>query len=417
MPYVKPISGHGTTAKIMRYLTKEGRALAADYLNLEHDSTLQPGDKMPVSYNWSRDMDAMREACGTNEPWKGKPARTFKHYVFSPDPGDPLSLDRLRKLTVEWAKTNFGDYQVAIVYHDDNENKVPHAHVVVNNVNLATGHRLQDPDPKALMVSAQRIAKHQGVSHFHRDDKGMNAFQKRAASKTPGMKQPLSLQRVYVRKAEQEIAGKGEYSWVADIRSRVSTARSLASDEAEFRSLLADLGIEASDNSSRNARSDWIYSMADHPTWRISGERMGLAYGKSSIQARFLLTDRVTPAGKERIAQIARNAIELSNVAELEELASALEVNERYQIDSMEDYGHVIEELDAAGSRDAGTVRAARSFCSRKGIVPEKGSARRVFSHGSSRGSASWPGGRGDSRDGSPTRERNEPQRNHGEER
>ena len=74
MPYVKPRSGHGTTAKIMRYLTKEARALAADYLNLEHDSTLQPGDKMPVSYNWARDMDAMREACGTNEPWKGKPA-------------------------------------------------------------------------------------------------------------------------------------------------------------------------------------------------------------------------------------------------------------------------------------------------------------------------------------------------------
>ena len=41
MPYVKPISGHGGTARIMRYLTKDGRALAADYLNLEHDSRLR----------------------------------------------------------------------------------------------------------------------------------------------------------------------------------------------------------------------------------------------------------------------------------------------------------------------------------------------------------------------------------------
>ena len=144
---------------------------------------------------------------------------------------------------------------------------------------------------------------------------------------------------------------------------------------------------------------------------------MGLAFGKSSIQARFLLTDRVTPAGKERIAQIARNAIELSNVAELEELANALEVNERYQIDSMEDYGHVIEGLEAAGSRDADAVRAARAFCSRKGIIPEQGSARRVFSHGSSRASASWPGGRSDGRGTGPTRERNEPTRTRGEER
>lgn len=413
MPYVKPISGHGGTARIMRYLTKDGRALAADYLNLEHDSQLQPGGDMPVSYDWSHDMDAMRSACGTNEPWKGKPARTFKHYVFSPDPGDPLSLERLRELTLEWAETNFGEYQVAIVYHDDNANKVPHAHVVVNNVNLATGRRLQDPDPKALMVSAQRIAKHQGVAHFHRDDRNMNAFQRRAAKERP----PESRQRVYVRKAEAEIAKKGEYSWVSDIRSRVSTARSLAMDEREFMSILAELGVEVSDNSSRNARRDWIYSIADHPTWRITGERMGLAFGKSSIQARFLMTDRASPEARSRIEEIAKTAIELSDVAELEELALALEVNERYQIDSMEDYGHVIDELERAGSDDAGQVRAARSFCSRKGILPQRGSQRRVYSHGSSRTSMSWSDEVTASRSDEGTRERPEPQRALKEER
>lgn len=413
MPYVKPISGHGGTARIMRYLTKDGRALAADYLNLEHDSQLQPGGDMPVSYDWSHDMDAMRSACGTNEPWKGKPARTFKHYVFSPDPGDPLSLERLRELTLEWAETNFGEYQVAIVYHDDNANKVPHAHVVVNNVNLATGRRLQDPDPKALMVSAQRIAKHQGVAHFHRDDRNMNAFQRRAAKERP----PESRQRVYVRKAEAEIAKKGEYSWVSDIRSRVSTARSLAMDEREFMSILAELGVEVSDNSSRNARRDWIYSIADHPTWRITGERMGLAFGKSSIQARFLMTDRASPEARSRIEEVAKTAVELSDVAELEELALSLEVNERYQIDSMEDYGHVIDELERAGSDDVGQVRAARSFCSRKGILPQRGSQRRVYSHGSSRTSMSWSDEETAGRSDEGTRERPEPQRALKEER
>lgn len=407
MPYVKPISGHGGTARIMRYLTKDGRALGADYLNLTYDSRLQPGGDMPVSYNWSKDMDAMREACGTNEPWKGKPARTFKHYVFSPDPGDPLSLERLRELAMEWAETNFGEYQVAIVYHDDNANRIPHAHVVVNNVNLATGNRLQDPDPKALMVSAQRIAKHQGIAHFHRDDKSMNAFQRRAAKERP----PESRQRVYIRKAEKEIAKKGEYSWVSDIRSRVSTARSLAMDEREFMTILAELGIEVSENSSRNARRDWIYSIADHPTWRITGERMGLAFGKSSIQARLLMTDRVSPEARDRIEEIARNAIELADIAELEELAFSLEVNERYQIDSMEDYSHVIEELERSGSDDVEQVRAARSFCSRKGILPQRSSQRRIYSHGSSRTSMSWSDEETTSRSDETSRERAEPQR------
>lgn len=413
MPYVKPISGHGGTARIMRYLTKGGRALAADYLNLEHDSRLQPDGKMPVSYDWARDMDDMRAACGTNEPWKGKPARTFKHYVFSPDPDDPLSLKRLRELTMEWAETNFGEYQVAIVYHDDNENRVPHAHVVVNNVNLATGHRLQDPDPRALMVSAQRIAKHQGIAHFHRDDKGMDAFQRRAARERP----PESRQRVYVRKAEAEIAEAGGYSWVSDIRSRVAVAKSVSSNEVEFKTALADLGVIASDNSPKAYRRDWVYSMADHPTWRISGERMGLAFGKSAIQARFLMTDRSTPEARARIETIARNAIELSDIAELEELALSLEMNERYQIDSMEDYGHVIDELQEAGSDDVEQVRKAQSFCSRKGILPQQGSQRRVYSHGSSRTSATWSGRTAGGRSGETARERTEPQKTFKEER
>ena len=413
MPYVKPISGHGGTAKIMRYLTKDGRALAADYLNLEHDSRLQPAGMMPVSYNWAGDMDAMREAYGTNEPWKGKPARTFKHYVFSPDPGDPLSLERLRELTMEWAETNFGEYQVAIVYHDDNENRIPHAHVVVNNVNLATGLRLQDPDPKALMVSAQRIAKHQGIAHFHRDDKRLDAFQRRAAKERP----PESRQRVYIRKAEAGITEAGGYSWVADIRSRVSVAKSISSNEAEFREALAELGIVVSDNSPKAQRQDWIFSIADHPTWRITGERMGLAFGKSSIQARFLMTDRSSPEGKVRLEAIARSAIELSDIAELEELALSLEVNERYQIDSMEDYAHVIDELERSGSKDVGQVRAAQSFCSRKGILPQQGSRRRVYSHGSSRTSTSWSGEAANSRTGETARERAEPLKTLKEER
>ena len=46
MPYVKPISGHGGTARIMRYLTKEGRALAADYLNLDRSALSKELGKM-----------------------------------------------------------------------------------------------------------------------------------------------------------------------------------------------------------------------------------------------------------------------------------------------------------------------------------------------------------------------------------
>lgn len=416
MPYIKPISGHTTTANIRRYLTKEGRALAADYLNLAYDSRLQPDAGLPTGYDWARDMDEYRSVCGGDEPWEGKRARTYKHYVVSPDPEDRISLEQLRELAVAWAAENFGDYQVAIVYHDDNKGRIPHAHVVVNNMNVATGRRLQDANPSALNRRLQAMADERGLHGLGIDD-GRSAFQRRADAARAQGDRPATRQRVYVRKAEEEIAQQGGYSWVSDIRSRISTARSLASDEREFRSLLAELGVEVSDNSERNARRDWIYSIADHPTWRITGERMGLAFGKTAIQARFLMADRTTPEGRERIAAIAREAIELSDVAELEQLALALEVNERYQIDSMEDYGHVIGELKEAGSDDVRQVRAAQIFCSRKGILPQQGSQRRVYSHGSARTPASWPGRAAGSRHGDTARERTEPQKTFKEER
>ena len=144
---------------------------------------------------------------------------------------------------------------------------------------------------------------------------------------------------------------------------------------------------------------------------------MGLAFGKSSIQARFLMTDRASPEARGRIEEIAKNAIELADVQELEELAFSLEVNERYQIDSLEDYDHIIDELERSGSGDVEQVRAARSFCSRKGILPQQGSQRRVYSHGSSRTSTSWSREPRSSGSSEAARDRAEPQKTLKEER
>lgn len=65
-------------------------------------------------------------------------------------------------LTVEWASEHFPDHQVAIVYHDDNEGRIPHAHVVVNNTSLETGRRLQVPDPLELNRSFQQLEAERG---------------------------------------------------------------------------------------------------------------------------------------------------------------------------------------------------------------------------------------------------------------
>ena len=156
MPLLKPISGHTSCRGVFHYLTKGGRALAADYLNL--DMPEREGD----AFDWASAMDGTRTHWRNDTPWGGRPCRTHKHYVLSPNPKDSVNLDALRELTVAWVREHFGDREVAIVCHDDNAGRIPHAHVVANNTNIVTGRRLQDPDPKELKLPLQRMAHERG---------------------------------------------------------------------------------------------------------------------------------------------------------------------------------------------------------------------------------------------------------------
>ena len=94
MPILKPIRGHGSTGGIRRYLEKGGRALARDRFNLSYDERDAGalGEDAKEACAWDAEMDATRAAVGTDAPWRGKPARTCKHFVLSPDPGDDIDL-------------------------------------------------------------------------------------------------------------------------------------------------------------------------------------------------------------------------------------------------------------------------------------------------------------------------------------
>lgn len=215
MPAIKAISGHTGLAAVRRYLERDGRALARDLLHFSRiDEAARQSGRGVDAFDWDVAMDETRRANGNDAPWRGRPARTYKHYVLSPDPRDGVSLEELRKLAVRWAEESFPDFQVAIVYHDDNEGHVPHAHVVVNNTDLATGNRLRDPDPGLLNGRLQAIARDMGLSHFEgRIDAGHPDTRKRASRE--------NYQRVHVGRAEAELSSRGAYSWVADIRSSV----------------------------------------------------------------------------------------------------------------------------------------------------------------------------------------------------
>ena len=173
MPLLKPIAGHTGCAGIKRYLEKGGRALGVHVMNFawQEEHTFEAVSEAPEGFDWAAAMDATRHACGNDTPYRGKPARTFKHFVMSPDPQDGLSTEQVAELAQAWAKRHFADFEVAIVLHDDNEGRIPHAHIVVNNTDLVTERRLQTPDPLELNRSLQELAEELGyrftVSYTH----------------------------------------------------------------------------------------------------------------------------------------------------------------------------------------------------------------------------------------------------------
>lgn len=288
VPLVKCINGHTGCAATERYLERDGRAIGHNFVNL---NCMERGGE---AVGWAAEMDELQALYGNGEPYRGKPAITYRHYIVSPDPADKIDLDRLRELTVAWAQKHFGDYQVAIVYHDDNEHRIPHAHIIVNSTNVETGRRLHVPQPKELNRDLQQMARERGLGYLadehHLYDKKAKGGSRRTA------------QREYKGRAERRIEREGGYSWVADIRERARTARALSTDEASYRELLGVLGVELSLNSPNARRRDYLYALADHPSRKVGGEKLGWPYGKGALEHEWLM---LSPFREEKLREVA----------------------------------------------------------------------------------------------------------------
>lgn len=352
---LKAIAGHTSARGICRYLTKKDRALAEDYLNIDAPEGAR-------GFDWAAVMDETRRAFGNDIPWRGKRVRTYKHYVISPDPKDGVSLSALRELATAWAEEHFSEFEVAIIYHDDNERGIPHAHVVANNTNIETGRRLQDPDPKALAESLQSIAERQGLTALRPPE--ATGVAARAQRRNP-KRAPETYRSEYVRRAEQELVDRGEYSWTDDIRARVRIARTVSRSEAEFRGILSAMGVTVSDNSPRAQRRDWIYAFADRPARRISGERMGLAYGREHLEPLLRAGGirRLEDAGERAIAEIAKRAVEVGNLEKLRSLSGAVALIEASR-------ARCTADLDVFLKRSGNADVSAASYIRSMGLLP-----------------------------------------------
>lgn len=382
MLIVKAISGYTSCQKVKTYLEKRNRALARDFYNLSWDEREMEGydEVLKDAVEWADEMDATRAGNGNDEAYEGRRARTYKHFIISPDPDDRIDLAALRELAGAWAMKFFEDYQVAVVYHDDNESRIPHAHLIVNCTNLVTGNRLHTDNPFELNRALQDMARERGLSglsNIMEHDEGLS----RLAAKDVLEKTARTMQATYMSRPERELVDGGAYSWVADIRSRVSVAKGLARNENEFRGILDMLGVAIADNSPKATNRDWIYSLADDPRCKVTGGRLGYLYSRRSLENGFenKATYRPDAASLRAILKAAKDAVILNDLTELDRMASALEICARFGMRSIADCDKRIKAVEARIENGSGSetekkslvaLREVRDFVAANGLLP-----------------------------------------------
>ena len=374
MPQLKAKAGSSKSVRgCIAYLTRDGRALAADFINcLEID-----GSGREV---W-RQMDDTRRLFGTDRPDIHSPKgrmRSFEHFIISPDPRDGVDLPTLRRLATAWAGRHFGDYEVAIYYHDDNRKGIPHAHIVVNNVNLEDGKRIA---PKLAAGSYRRMDRDlQEMAQ----SMGLSAFESTSARAVgrAGRPVPATVQDVARTRGEQAIVAAGGYSWKEDIRQRMRCAVKLSRSAGEFLESCRALGMEVHED----RRGEWVYALAGHPTWQVSGKRIGFDYSRFGIE-RWLAHDRALGRRKigaeaaGRVREAIASAVEASGAAPsvlgvidgrrytAKDVADMLDLCEDLGIRSMDDF------LDASagpmGADARERLRASWRLARSLGHLPE----------------------------------------------
>ncbi len=230
------------------------------------------------------------------------------------DPTTPGNWQRANDLGVELAEKLYPDYQTAVYTHIDGQNHVLHNHIIVNKVNLETGHKLRERPGEAVERARQindRLAERE---HW----------------------QVITPVREHQSKTEQDLTKKGQYSYMHDLRGRIDStmADTAISDFKTFSAVLAKSGVNVS---IRGKNVSYAFLDANHKQRRARGQRLGADYDKEAILS------ELERRNSEQEQQLNRDDQSRADSAlrETERTDTALEQRERNTTKSSQSLDHL----------------------------------------------------------------------------
>lgn len=263
------------------------------------------------SHGWSEEMDRTRRI---RERTKRKNARTYYHFVISPDPADHVGAEELRDMGLEWIEKCFPRTQGIVSVHDDNNNGIMHAHIVINAVYPETGYRIErsNRDVQKEARALQDICREHGIAAMpNKLEKNQTERRQKWARK--GM-------------AEQQIESHGKWSWKQDIRNAVDRAAAEAMRWGKFCYLMGNQGYKVKVN--KRGEVTYYHPKSTGHNYRVRGIRLGDAYTMQGVNARLLIdmdalkeTGQIVPrhanSPRKAVHHCHSNIEELSNIEKL----------------------------------------------------------------------------------------------------
>jgi hypothetical protein len=338
-------------------------------------------------------MDRTRRIFGHDKAQKNKKAVTYRHYVISPDPKDHVDLKNMREFAVDWVKEFFGDYEAAIVYHDDNANGILHAHIVINVTNMITGSKLQISSNfmNSYTSGLQKMAEDRGWGRFstakpEEEPKGFRTttFTKDGKIKEPERAQkPKSFNNRAQEKAKQ--ANGNYYSWKNDLEERVRSALAISTNQESFIENLAAMNVSVAIATGAKTKGDFQFAFADDPSkccngMNLAGDKSG-RYGKLAVLNELFghAVDKALAGSPEYISNVIETLqrfkagegvqrITLNNFGtySLQDVADTLDIHTEYHITSLKDYDALIVNITDADER--GALLKSRNFVKETGM-------------------------------------------------
>jgi len=299
--------GAGSTRRVAKYLAETplrrdayGHDMA-NYLALDHAKARakifgHSKDLSDDQMSWYKVMDETRRRWGKDEPpeWfkermKENPKlkwRNYYHYIISPDPRDRPSPETVAAVADEWCQRMFGDengYQWIYSVHDDNGNRIMHAHVIINAVNRLDGKKVHI----SKRMSDELARELQAIAAKH-DLRTLPDLKERRR-KLANERKARTEQAVRMSHAERDMRLDGRRSWVAEIRDTIDECVSKAKTYDNFISLMHARGYRV--ETSRRGLGFRHPDSTGHDK-KVLADKLGTAYSEEGLRERLGDPDR-----------------------------------------------------------------------------------------------------------------------------